>query len=176
MFLSFVIWTTAFAFVAYKANSDSHKVVGKLYGFHLFLAWILLMLHSHGFKTVGWAIGNSESIPEYFYIPIGPLPAWFNLSTWVIGTAFSILAMLMSFSLVKRKEKARIWLIRVLPLFYILAIIEGARTLYKELGAEVSSIWEPVTIGAILFAFPFGAMLYFYRKENVKTQIFGANR
>ena len=176
MIYSLIIWTIIFAFVAYKANHNSHKVVGKLYKFHLFMAWLLLIMHSHGFKTVGWAIGNSDDISDYFYIPIGPLPAWFNLSTWVIGTAFSILAIVLSISLVKRKEKARVWLLRVVPLFYILAIIEGARTLYRESATEVSSIWEPVIIGAVIFAIPFGAIYYFYRKDNVKTQIFGLNR
>ena len=72
-----------FAFVIAKTDKDQGKLSGKNYNLHIFLAWLLLVLHSTGFKMLGWAVSHPKSIFENFFIPVGPLPAWFNLSTYM---------------------------------------------------------------------------------------------
>jgi hypothetical protein len=170
--ISLLIWTMVFAFVISKANKDLGKLSGKIYNLHIFLAWLLLILHFTGFKMLGWAVGHPKSIFEYFFIPIDPLPAWFNLSTWAGNLICSITAILLAFSLAKRKEGARIWLLRLIPIFYFFAVIEAIKGFYKGESESVAPLLAAVSINTMLLAIPFGAIYLFYRKENVKNQIF----
>ena len=170
--ISLFIWTLVFAYVVFKANKDHEKLAGKTYKFHVFLAWLLLIIHFTGFKMLGWAVGHPKSILEYFFIPVGPLPGWFNLFTWAGNSICSITAILLAFSLAKRKEKARIWLLRLIPFFYFFGVTEAIKGFYKGGSEGFSPLLVAVSINAILLAIPFSAIYFFYRKETVKNQIF----
>ncbi len=83
---SLLIWTLVFAFIIFSTNKKLKKLEGKIYLLHIFLAWLLLVINSTGFRMLGWAVGHPQSITEYFFIPVGPIPAWFNLFTWAGNT------------------------------------------------------------------------------------------
>lgn len=171
--ISLIIWTAVFAYVVYKTNKDHGKLKGKTYKVHVVLAWFLLIFHFTGFKMLGWAVGHPKSIFEYFYIPVGPLPAWFNLSTWAGNLICSIAAIIMAFSLAKRKESARVWLLRLIPIFYLFGVTEAIKGFYKSGSSEsIPPLFVATLVNALLLAIPFGTLLFFYRKENVRTQIF----
>lgn len=169
--ISLLIWTAVFAYVVIKANKNQGKIEGKIYKFHVFLAWLLLTLHFTGFKMFGWAVGHPKSIFEYFYIPVGPMPASFNLFTWAGNLICSITAILLAFSLAKRKENARIWLLRLIPIIYFFAVTEAIKGFYKGGSESAAPLLAAVSINAVLLAIPFSVIYFFYRNESVKNQI-----
>jgi hypothetical protein len=170
--ISFLTWSIVFGYVIFKAESDLGKIGGKIYKIHILLAWILLIQHFTAFQMLGWAVGHPKDIFEYFLIPVGPFPAWFNLSTWAGNLIFSIVAIILSFSLAKRKEKARLWLLRLIPAMYLFGVTEALKGFYKGESECYAPLLVAIFINASLVAIPFIAIFLFYRKESVKKQIF----
>ena len=170
--ISFLVWNMIFAYVVFKTNKQHEKIEGKLYKFHVFLAWLLLFINSTGLQNLGWAVGHPKSIFKYFYIPIGPLPAWFNLSSWAGNLICSIMGMSLAFSLAERKETARVWLLRLIPIFYFFTVTETIKGFYKNNNATISPLFVSVSISALILVIPFSAIFFFYRRDSVRNQIF----
>ncbi|MDD3774619.1 MAG: hypothetical protein PHV08_01535 [Sulfurovaceae bacterium] len=170
--LSVFLWTGILLFTLHRTNSSLGKIDGKTGFVHAFLLWIFLMSFSTSFKMLGWAFGHTSDIKKYFYIPVGPIPDWFNLIMWAAFLVFGIAAMLLTFELAKRKEKYRKIFVKLLPIFYLLSVYEFAKSFYLAGSTEDASILLAVSIGLLVFAIPFGSMFYFYSKESVKEKIF----
>ena len=170
--ISLLIWTLVFAFIISKANKDLGELNGKTYKIHVFLAWLLFVIHFTGFKMLGWAVGHHKLILEHFYISVGPLPAWFNLTAWVASLICSIGATILAFSLAMRKEKARIWLLRLIPIFYLVTAAEFLKGFYKSDSETVVPLLAAATISLFLVAIPFGGFYLFYLRKTVKSEIF----
>ena len=174
--ISLIIWTLIFGFIVVKSDKYSGKIEGKIYKIHVFLAWLLLIQHFTAFRMLGWAVGHPNEIMKYFHIQIGPLPNWFNLSTWAGNLIFSIIATYISFSLAKRKEFARKWLLRILPLLYFFSVSETLKAIY----GDAKNLSEPILFSVLfvstLIAIPFLALYFFYRQDNVQETIFGAKK
>ena len=168
---SFVFWTIALSFAANKANKNKF-LEGRTYKLHLFFAWLLLMLHATGFKMLGWAVSNQELVVERYYKTIGPIPAWLNISSWVANMLFCIVAIIVAFSLINRKVSARQWVLRLIPILYLLAVMETIKGFYIEDTNSTIPLLIPFAIGAITFAIPFIAIYLFYRRKRVKEEIF----
>jgi len=80
--------------------------------------------------------------------------------------------MFLIFSLIRRKENARLWLLRLMPFFYFFAVSEGLKGFFKADIEATSSLSIAILINVILFAIPLGAIYFFYKRENVKKYIF----
>ena len=170
--ISFIIWTAVFAFTINKSNKNLGALNGRTYKLHIFLAWLLLIIHSTGFKMIGWAIGNPKLISKFFFVSVGPLSAWFNLLTWAGNLVFSIIGIFLSLSLAERKENGRAWVLKLLPILYLFGVTEAIKGFYKDKSEDFTSLAVVASISLVFMAIPFGAIYLFYRRKNVKNQIF----
>jgi hypothetical protein len=57
-----IIWAFVFAFVVIHAVKERVIIDGKLYKFHVFLSWLLLILHHTGFARLVWAVGHPAGL------------------------------------------------------------------------------------------------------------------
>jgi glucan phosphoethanolaminetransferase (alkaline phosphatase superfamily) len=114
------MWTGILLFTIHSTAKKLGKIEGKNNYINIFLLWLFLMMFSTSFKMLGWAIGNFQDINKYFYIQVGIIPDWLNLTMWGLFLFFGIIAMFLSFAIARRKEQARKIFITLLPIFYIL--------------------------------------------------------
>jgi hypothetical protein len=170
--LSVILWTSALWFTLHRTNNTLGKIEGKMGIFHGVLLWLFLMTFSTSVKMLGWSLGHIDEIEKYFYIPIGPIPNWLNLTMWLLFLVFGLFATYLSFKLASRKEKFRKIFVKFIPIFYILNVYEFVKSFFINASKENLSLWLAISIGLIIIAIPFGLMLYFYSRESVKEKIF----
>ncbi len=169
---STVLWTGILFFTIYKTGQKLGKIEGRTNYLHMFLLWLFLMMFSTSFKMLGWTIGNSQDIEKYFYIPIGIIPAWLNLTMWGFVLFFGIVAILLALAMAKRKEQARKIFIILLPIFYVLNVYEVVKGFYLNGAAQEISIYLVLGISLFVNAIPMGSMYCFYKKSNTIRKIF----
>ncbi|MBU3950055.1 MAG: hypothetical protein KJ826_17775 [Proteobacteria bacterium] len=170
--LSLIICNVAFFMVVFQANKDFGKLEGKNYNIHVFLSWLLLISHNSGFRVLGWACGHPESILAKIFIPIGPLPDWYNLSSWAGGLFGSIIAIVIAFALIRRKERARQWLLRLIPILFLFDLTESLKGFYIKDNAKVTTLFIAIIMVGLLPAILYCIMYVFYSKDKVKNYIF----
>ena len=169
---SLLLLTIIFAIFIFRANKEMGKIGGVYYYLHVFFAWLLLAMHSTGVSRLGLAIGHPQSILEYYYNPIGPLPAWFNLSSWVGYLVYSISGIIVALALAKRKERGRKRLLWLIPFLYLFTVAEFLKGFYSVGNDRFVPLVVAILINAIPLAIPFGAIYLFYRMSKVKDTIF----
>ncbi|NOR56868.1 MAG: hypothetical protein GQ531_11780 [Sulfurovum sp.] len=169
---SIAIWTGILLFTIHKTSEVLGKIEGKINYLHIFLLWLFLMMYSTSLKMLSWSIVNTEDIEKYFYIQVGVIPPWLNLTMWLLVLVFGIIGMFLSLAMAKRKEQARKVLIALLPIFYILNVYEMFKGFYtNSVPTEISAY---IVLGICLFvsAIPISAMYYFYQKNSKIRKIF----
>ena len=167
---SIVFFTIILLLIVYISNKDK-PVIGKKLYIHSFLLWVFLMMFATSFKMLGWALIHFEEIPKYFYIEIGVIPDWLNITMWAIGLLFGIKAFILVYSLAKRSKKSREKLLKFLPIFYILTVYEVFKGGMSEALTSqrlILMILFSILIPAILY----GSIYYFYRRKDVQNEIF----
>ncbi len=107
--ISVIIWTIVFSAVVKKANKNLGKIDNKIYKYHIFFAWFLLISNHTGFRMLGWALGHPGEFTQHCYIPVGPLPAWFILISWFGSLVVSIGAIVLAFFWSKEKKKPGVY-------------------------------------------------------------------
>lgn len=165
--LFLLICTVVFAFAISKANKVSGKLKGKVYRFHVLLSYLLLIFSFTGFDMLGWAVLYPKGIFENFYVPIGPLPAWFNLSAWFGNLVSNIAASILAIALARRTKRSRALLLGLIPVFYLFTLVTQAKVLYESNAPVLSAV-----LTAVFLSIPYGGIYLFYRKESVRRQIF----
>ncbi|PHR54806.1 MAG: hypothetical protein COA44_12300 [Arcobacter sp.] len=169
---STAIWTGILFFTIHKTGQKLGKIEGKINYLHIFLLWLFLMMFSTSFKMLGWTIGNYQDIEKYFYIQVGIIPAWLNLTMWGLILVFGIVAMFLTFAMAKRKEQARKIFILLLPLFYVLNVYEVVKGFYVNGATQEMSIYLILGMSLFVISIPMGSMYYFYNKSNTVKKIF----
>jgi len=169
---SVLLLSIVFAIFIFRANKEMGKIGGVYYYLHVFFAWLLLAMHSTVVSQFGLAIGNTRSIVEYHYDPIGPLPAWFNLTSWTGYLVYSISAVIVALALAKRKERGRKRLLWLIPFLYLFTVTEYLKVFYSVLNDRSVPLLVAILLNAIPLAIPFGALYLFYRMSKVKDTIF----
>ena len=170
--LSTIIWTGILLFTIHRTGQKLGKIEGKINYIHMFLLWLFLMIFSTSFKMLGWAIGHFQDIEKYFYIQIGVIPAWLNITMWLLVLIFGIIAMFLSLAMAKRKEQARKIFIILLPIFYILNVYEMFKGFYTTPSTHEVSVYIALGISLLFIAIPMSAMYYFYQKNTEIRKIF----
>lgn len=176
MLLHILVWTVAFGVLVARANRNLGNMKGKLYKGHVFLAWLLVTMYSSSFQMLVWASTHYNEIPKYFYVPIGPIPAWLNLFVWAADLIFGVMVVLIAFKLAGRKESGRKWLLRILPVLFCLAIGDVVIGHYRSLAGVLEvSVTEDVSIRAavlVILEMMLVFIFYFYSKFSVREGIF----
>ncbi len=173
MLFSEILWTFCFILALRGATKKFGELSSKNYRIHVLLAWLFLMFNNSGFKMLGWAVFHPSAISKYFYIPVGPMPAWFNLSTWAANLIASIVSILLALALAKRKDLGRKRLLKYLPVLYPIAVIEFVKGFYKAGRSEnIVPIFIAFAIGGVAIAILYLPIFLFYRKEEVSREIF----
>ena len=170
--LSLFLWTGALLVILHRTDKALGKIEGKSGFVHALLLWIFLISFSTSFQMLGWALRHVGDIEKHFYIPVGPIPEWFNLAMWATFLCFGIVAVFLTFGVATRKEKYRRIFVRLLPVFYLLGVYEFAKSFYLEESTKDYSMGFISTIALGAIAIPFGSMLYFYSKRTVIEKIF----
>ena len=169
---STIMWTVLLAYILYKTNNNQGKIKGKKNLIHIILLWLFLMTFSTSFKMLGWAVGHTSDIMKYFYISLDFIPAWINLTMWVLNLLFGILAIIIALQMAKRKKKYRDIFIKLLPIFYLLSTFEFIRGFWQAGSTENLSMIYVILSGLLLMSIFFGTLYYFYNRDDVKNNIF----
>lgn len=172
--ISAVIWSAALFVTLYYTDRSLGKIEGNRGYIHAFLLWIFLLAFSSSFQMLGWAFGNPHDIEKHFFVPVGPILDWFNMSMWAALLVFGIIAIFLTFGMARRKESSRKIFVRLLPVFYVLHAYEFAKSLYLESAAGENSMFSLTVLGLLIAAIPFGAMYSFYSRQDIKKKIFTA--
>lgn len=166
------MWTGILLFTIHQTSKKLGRIEGKNNYINIFLLWLFLMMFSTSFRMLGWTIGNFQDINKYFYIQVGVIPDWLNLTMWGLFLFFGIIAMFLSFGMARRNEKARKIFITLLPVFYILNVYELFKGFYTNPSTHEVSAYMVLGICLFAMAIPISVMYYFYQKNGKIRQVF----
>jgi len=152
----------------YKGNQKSNEPKNDLFYIHAFILWAFLMETTHSVEMLAWSIAYSSSIKSHFYIAIGPMPNWLNLTTWGLYILLGVIGMFVVIGMALRYEKARKLFMITMPVLLVSSGIEIWKDFYQDgLGLQDPLL---VTVVAVIFysVIQIAILYYFYSKENVK--------
>ena len=172
MLFSGALWTICFILTVRGATKKNGELSSKNYRIHLLLAWLFLMFNNSGFKMLGWAVSHPSAITEYFFVQVGPIPAWFNLTSWAAHLIASIVSILIAFSLARRKSIARKRLLICLPILYPIAVVETVNGFYKADNESTAPLFVAIGICGILVAILYSPIFLFYKRDEIAKEIF----
>lgn len=102
----------------YKGAAPKRYVVT-----HGIILCFLVLANSNAFNMLGWATSNTHQIIPQFYVAAGFLPPWATFSSWLLTLIISPIALINAFGMAYGKPTARSWFIRLLPIFFLSAIL-----------------------------------------------------
>lgn len=172
--VSLIIWSVVYFFLFRKSNYKETCNNNRLVFFHMLLGWFLLLMHCTGIKMLAWTIANLDKVDDYFYISIGPIANWFVFIVWFLGLIFHPVAMIISLQQARRKDSARVWLLRIMPVLYGLAVGNTLIGYYKRGSSMEHGIVFPLILSAVFFIIPFALLFVFYTRESVREEIFSS--
>lgn len=169
-----ITWFLVIIFILLiNSTNDKYGIIKyKIQYINYILLLILLTTSGYSINAIIWSIIHSENMLDYFknYVL---MPQWLNMSMYILEIITNFITVIVVFYVLQRKDKARIILLRVLPVLSITFVYDFIRRLHDEmLFNENVPIY--VTLG-LIFIFgilPYIVIYYFYSKESIKEKLF----
>jgi hypothetical protein len=144
----------------FKQDSKSHY---KAKIFHAILISLLIFAYRGSFGTLGLIFGDLSIIIDRFNVPIDIFSNSVNLTFFFLELLLSLIVLLLSYQMIKRKEQARKFFLLYLPFLGITSIFDFYR---GWINTDNELILNDYVILAIGTGFMGGLTYMYYRIYN----------
>ena len=169
-----ITWFLVIIFVMLINNTnDKHGTIKyKTQYINYILLLELLITSGYSINAIIWSIINSENIFSYFKNYIY-MPQWLNMIMYILEIVVNFITVIVVFYVIQRIDKARIVLLKVLPILSITFVYDFIRRLQDEMLLN-ENVPIYVTLG-LIFIFgilPYMIIYYFYSRNSIKEKLF----
>ncbi len=108
----------------YKKDSAQNT---KAKVFHAVCLTILIASYAGSFRILGSLIRNFDKAQERFSVDVGLVPGQLHFIFYLLHSALAMTTVVLAYQMIRRNDKSRKWLIRVLPFLALLEIFSFYR-------------------------------------------------
>lgn len=154
---------------------DTNKKYGvindKIQYINYFLSLLLLVLAGYSVDSIIWVVAHFDNILQYFK-NYEYMPQWLNIIMWIALQVADLISILIVYYIVQRREKARLYLIKILPILAITLLYDSIKQSYELLASTSAPLNIIIGIFFIVSILPYMIIYYFYSRENIKNKLF----
>jgi hypothetical protein len=174
--LSILLWSLAMLFVVAVHRKNNRDISLSLFLGNAFLAWLLLILHSTSFKTLGWVTGHISDVSTYYYIQVGYIPPWAHLLLSLLEIPIGIIAILLAFGIAKGKDAYRVFFLKFLPILFLSGAIGIFSGYIGHDPHQRNDLFVGTLVALSYSILMYAAFYWFYRRATVISSVFKKTR
>ena len=138
---------------------------------HSFFLFFVIVSHSTAFRTLGWVVWHPGQVGATLGVPVGVFPAGLTLLVKLSGMLVGVAALVLTFSMARRKQWARVVFTYALPVIYVSGALHVYLGFAKAGGdGDLNGIMGFAIcqgICLVCFGWLFAYMWFFYRSSSV---------
>lgn len=170
---AYLSWTICFFIMVINRNKTTGILSIKEFKIHYIISWILLMINVSAFNMLSWAISNPKGIKESFFVECLGIPAWLNLTSWIINLLLGIVIIALVFMLIRQSLNAKKWILKIMPFWFVFIVLEGVKNFYKTEELANEPIFSVLLYFVTIYLIPLTAVFYFYTNKKFVEVVFG---
>lgn len=132
---------------------------------------LLMILSGYSMTALSWMIMHTDNMIKYFE-DFEYMPQWLNLTMWIISQVSDFILIILIFYMARRKEIARVYLLKLLPIISVSLLYNSVRESYELFAKTETSIFINIGMLFSVGVVPFLLIYYFYSREDVKEKLF----
>ncbi len=154
-----------------KTNEKYGVVKYKIQYLNYLALFVLVLITGYSINATIIAILNYENLDTFFKNYLY-MPQWLSIIMFIIEQIASLTSLLLTFFVMQRSNKARIYLLKILPILCIGFTYDFVRRLYETLLTTSAPLYIQIGMIFILAILPFILIYYFYSRKDTEEKIF----
>lgn len=147
-----------------KGKNKSAKIINPI-----LVVCIFLFYFSSSYDKIEWLLNSSGKFPETLYAKVFFIPAYINLTSWILYLVMSIWVVILTWSMIFRVSKSRLFFLRTIPILWLLECFELNRIINEQFGDNYIVLCISILLLSIIwfsafFLFSRDFMKKFYEK------------
>ena len=150
----------------YKKDSGQNT---KAKVFHAVCLTILIASYAGSFRILGTLLRNFDKAQERFSVDVGVVPGQLHFIFYLLHSALAMTTVVLAYQMIRRNDKARKWLIILLPFLALLEVFSFYRGWVSATDDFEGNHLSIVLIGILLVGGLAGSVIAIYKSKSMIT-------